>query len=75
MNQPIEVQQAIAKVVDGNALTAEEMIHTMRKIMSGECTDAQIGGLLVALRVKGETVEEVAAAAQVMRELASGVNC
>ena len=75
MSQPIEVQQAIAKVVDGDALTAEEMIHTMRKIMSGECTDAQIGGLLVALRVKGETVEEVAAAAQVMRELASGVNC
>lgn len=75
MNQPIEVQQAIAKVVDGDALTAEEMIHTMRKIMSGECTDAQIGGLLVALRVKGETVEEVAAAAQVMRELASGVKC
>jgi len=51
------------------------MVQTMRKIMSGECTDAQIGGLLVALRAKGETVEEVAAAAQVMRELASGVVC
>ena len=75
MSKAIEIQQAIGKVVDGNSLTGDEMVQTMRKIMSGECTDAQIGGLLVALRAKGETVEEVAAAAQVMRELASGVTC
>ena len=75
MSEAIEIQQAIGKVVDGNSLTGDEMVQTMRKIMSGECTDAQIGGLLVALRAKGETVEEVAAAAQVMRELASGVTC
>ena len=74
-SEAIEIQQAIGKVVDGNSLTGDEMVQTMRKIMSGECTDAQIGGLLVALRAKGETVEEVAAAAQVMRELASGVTC
>jgi len=75
MGEEISIQQAIAKVVEGNALQADEMVQTMRKIMSGECTDAQIGGLLVALRVKGETVEEIAAAAEVMRELASGVTC
>ena len=75
MGEEISIQKAIAKVVEGNALPAEEMVQTMRKIMSGECTDAQIGGLLVALRVKGETVEEIAAAAEVMRELASGVTC
>ena len=75
MSEEISIQQAIAKVTEGNALQADEMVQTMRKIMSGECTDAQIGGLLVALRMKGETVEEIAAAAEVMRELASGVTC
>lgn len=75
MTETLSIQEAIAKVVDGEALTSDEMVQTMRKIMSGESTDAQIGGLLVALRVKGETVEEVAAAAKVMRELASGVSC
>lgn len=75
MSETISIQQAVAKVVEGSALTADEMVQTMRKIMSGECTDAQIGGLLVALRMKGESVEEIAAAAQVMRELASGVSC
>jgi len=75
MSESINIQQAIGKVVEGISLTGEEMVQTMRQLMSGECTDAQIGGLLVALRVKGETVEEVAAAAQVMRELASGVSC
>lgn len=75
MSENFNIQQAIAKVVDGNALSADEMVQSMRKIMSGECTDAQIGGLLVGLRMKGETVEEIAAAAEVMRELASGVTC
>lgn len=75
MSETLSIQQAVSKVVDGNALTADEMVQTMRAIMSGECTDAQIGGLLVALRMKGETVEEIAAAASVMRELASGVSC
>lgn len=75
MSQTISIQQAVAKVTDGDDLTADEMVQTMRKIMSGECTDAQIGGLLVALRMKGESVEEIAAAASVMRELAAGVTC
>jgi anthranilate phosphoribosyltransferase len=46
----------------------------MRTIMTGGATDAQIGGFLIGLRMKGETVTEIAAAAKVMRELASGVN-
>jgi len=75
MTNSFDIKTAIAKVVEGDALTGDEMTQSMRMIMSGECTDAQIGGLLVALRIKGETVDEVAAAATVMRELASGVKC
>ncbi len=75
MSEALEIRQVIAKVVDGKDLSADEMVQTMRQIMSGACSDAQIGGLLVALRCKGESVDEVAAAATVMRELASGVEC
>lgn len=75
MTDKLNIQQAIGKVVDGHDLTADEMVDAMQQIMSGECGDAQIGGLLVALRCKGETVDEVAAAATVMRKLASGVRC
>ncbi len=69
------IQAAIAKVVAGEHLESGEMVDAMRMIMSGECSPAQIGGLLVGLRCKGETVDEVAAAAEVMRELASHVVC
>ncbi|MGB1139336.1 MAG: anthranilate phosphoribosyltransferase [Halioglobus sp.] len=68
------IQEALAAVVDGRSLSREEMADTMRLVMSGEATDAQIGGLLVALRMKGETTEEIAGAAQVMRELATPVD-
>src|SRR3990167_8530081 len=50
------------------------MQNLMRQVMAGELTSAQIAGLLVALRIKGETVDEIAAAASVMRELSSKVN-
>ena len=70
-----DIRKMIAKVVEGQDLAPEEMVNAMQQIMSGECGDAQIGGLLVALRIKGETVDEVAAAAKVMRQLASGVTC
>jgi anthranilate phosphoribosyltransferase len=49
------------------------MREVMRLIMSGKASDAQIGGFLIALRCKGETIDEIAAAAEVMRELASKV--
>lgn len=69
----MDIKQALAHVVDGNNLTQEEMAATMRAIMSGEASDAQIGGFLVALRIKGETVGELTGAAQVMRQLAISV--
>jgi len=69
----MEIQQALAKLVDGDSLAMDEMAAVMRQVMSGDATDAQIGGLLVALRVKGETIDEIAGAAQLMRELATPV--
>jgi anthranilate phosphoribosyltransferase len=69
----MNIQQALARVVEREDLQREEMAAVMRQIMSGECTDAQIGALLVALRMKGETTDEVAGAAEVMRELATPV--
>ncbi len=70
----MDMQQAIRRVTEQRDLTAPEMEAVMRTIMTGEATDAQIGGFLIGLRMKGETVEEIAAAARVMRELATGVD-
>lgn len=63
------IRKAIAKVVDGNNLSTEEMNMVMKAVMTGHATDAQIGALLVALRMKGESIEEITGAAEVMREL------
>jgi anthranilate phosphoribosyltransferase len=70
----MDIKQIIAKVIDRHALTGEEMTAVMQAIMGGEVTPAQIAGFLVAMRMKGETVTEITAAASVMRELASGVD-
>ena len=67
------IQQALHKLLNKQNLSADEMRDVMRLIMSGKATDAQIGGFLIALRCKGETIDEIAAAAEVMRELASKV--
>lgn len=69
----MNIQQAISAVIEHQNLTAEDMRTVMQDIMTGQATPAQIGGFLVALRMKGETVEEITAAAQVMRELSSKV--
>ncbi len=69
----MDMQTAIRAVTERRDLTASEMRAVMRLIMTGQATPAQIGGFLVGLRMKGETVEEIAAAAEVMRELATHV--
>jgi anthranilate phosphoribosyltransferase len=70
----MELREAIARCVERQDLSAEDMTAVMRTIMTGGGTPAQIAGFLVALRMKGETVPEIAAAAAVMRELATGVD-
>ena len=69
----MNIQQAINTVIEGNNLTREEMTQVMHCVMSGDATPAQVAGLLVALRMKGEVVEELTAAASVMRELSTKV--
>jgi len=70
----MDMKQAIARVLERRELSQQEMTDVMQCIMTGGATPAQIGGFLVGLRMKGETVTEIAAAASVMRELASGVD-
>ena len=70
----MDISTAIAAVIERRDLGAAEMESVMRSIMTGQATPAQIGGFLVGLRMKGETVDEIAAAARVMRELATAVD-
>jgi len=69
----MDMSAAIKAVTERRDLSPEEMRSVMRTIMTGEATQAQIGGFLIGLRMKGETVDEIAAAAEVMRELAAHV--
>ncbi|NOY73227.1 MAG: anthranilate phosphoribosyltransferase [Gammaproteobacteria bacterium] len=69
----MELSAAISRVMAHQDLSAAEMQSVMRTIMNGQATPAQIGGFLIGLRMKGETVDEIAAAAQVMRDLAAQV--
>ncbi len=68
------IQQALNVVLDKHDLSSEQMEQAMNFIMQGEATPAQIAGFIIALRMKGETVDELAAAARVMRNLSSKVN-
>lgn len=69
----ITPQQALARLIDNNELFYDEMTDLMRQIMRGDVPAEQIAGILVGLRVKVETVSEIAAAASVMREFATQV--
>jgi anthranilate phosphoribosyltransferase len=69
----ITVAEAIQRTVEHREVFHDEMLHIMRQIMRGEVTPAQIAGFIIGLRVKKETIGEIAAAAQVMRELATHV--
>lgn len=68
------IPAVINQLIDGVDLTEAQMIESMQTIMTGGATDAQIAGFLVALRIKGETVAEIAAAASVMRDLSAKVD-
>ena len=63
----MELTEAIARAAAGQDLSSEEMARAMGRIMDGEATSAQIGAFLIALRTKGETVDEVVGAARAMR--------
>jgi anthranilate phosphoribosyltransferase len=63
----VNVQQALARLLDGHDLSREQARAVMNEVMEGEATPAQIGGLLVALRLKGETADEIAGCAEAMR--------
>ncbi|WP_299127096.1 anthranilate phosphoribosyltransferase [uncultured Alcanivorax sp.] len=69
----MNIQQALAKVVDHIDLSIEEMRDVMSQVMTGGATDAQIGALMVGLRMKSESLDEITGAAMVMRELVTGV--
>lgn len=64
------IREALARVMDGGSLTEAEAEAVMDSVMTGGATDAQIAGLLVALRLKGESVEEITGFARAMRERA-----
>ncbi|MCI0794046.1 MAG: anthranilate phosphoribosyltransferase [Chloroflexi bacterium] len=68
------IREAIDAAVAGRSLTMDEASSVMREIMGGEATPAQLGAFLTALRLKGETTEEIAGMATVMREMALRVD-
>ena len=68
------IKEAINLLVQGINLSESEMVECMKEIMEGKASDAQIGAFLTALRIKGETVEEITGAARVMREKATRIN-
>ena len=68
------IRESINTVVSGQSLTMEEASSVMREIMEGEATPAQLGAFLTALALKGETTQEIAGMARVMREMALRVD-
>ena len=66
-------QEALARLIEQNEIAHEEMLSLMRQIMGGEMSPVLIAAIVIGLKVKKETIGEIAAAAQVMRELATRV--
>ena len=69
------IKEAINKVIDSNNLSHEEALDVATEIMDGQATDAQIAALLVSLRLKGETTDEITGFARAMREKATPIAC
>ncbi|NRH26020.1 anthranilate phosphoribosyltransferase [Pseudomonas sp. MS19] len=69
----MNIKEALNRVVNQLDLSTEEMQDVMREIMTGQCTDAQIGAFLMGMRMKSETIDEIVGAVSVMRELAHHV--
>lgn len=67
------IKEAISLVVDGQNLSEDLMVDVMNQVMGGEATSAQIASLITALRMKGETIEEISGAARVMRQHATPI--
>ncbi len=70
----MDIKEALSRIVGQLDLSTEEMKTVMRQIMTGQCTDAQIGAFLMGMRMKSETIDEIVGAVQVMRELAEPVH-
>ncbi len=70
----MDIREALASVAEHKDLTTADMQKVMMQIMTGNATESQMGAFLMGLRMKGETVKEIAGAARVMRELAIPVN-
>ncbi len=70
----MDIQSALAQLAEGHDLTQAETRDVFAQVMSGQATTAQIGGLLMAMRVKGETPQEIAGAAETMRALSTKVD-
>lgn len=69
----MDIREALAALAASQDLETDQMAAVMRQVMTGACDDAQIGAFLMGLRAKGETIDEIAGAVGVMRELATGV--
>lgn len=69
----MNIKEALDRIVGQLDLSTAEMQDVMREIMTGQCSDAQIGAFLLGLRMKSETIDEIVGAAQIMRELAAPV--
>ncbi|WQG59827.1 anthranilate phosphoribosyltransferase [Pseudomonas sp. RTB3] len=69
----MDIKGALARIVNQLELSTEEMRDVMREIMTGQCTEAQIGAFMMAMRMKSESIDEIVGAVSVMRELASKV--